>query len=85
VPSWNMQPPAPRPPPPPRRVSGIIKAQMHSVPINPQPTIGDVGGGKVYGLNPITPPVAEHGATATSSTVAKEKSKGKRMVHTIEK
>jgi hypothetical protein len=64
-------------------VSGRLKAQWHSVPTNPQPhvwidltgrtTVEDVGEGKVYGLNPTTTPVA------------KEKSKGKRVVHTAEK
>jgi hypothetical protein len=39
----------------------------------------------VYGFNPTTSTVAEHGAAVKSSIVAKEKGKGKRMVHSIEK
>jgi len=39
----------------------------------------------VYGFNPTTSTVAEHGAAVKSSIVAKEKRKGKRMVHSIEK
>jgi hypothetical protein len=66
---------------------------MRNVPINPQPEVWidlagrttDGCGGKVYGFNPTTPAIAEHGAVVKSSTVAKEKGKGKRMVHSIEK
>jgi len=64
---------------------------FRTVPINPQPAIfidltarsmvaGDTGG-KVVGLTPRTPQVADSGVVATSSTTAK----GKRMVHFIEK
>jgi hypothetical protein len=38
-------------------------------------------GGRVFGLTPRTPQVAEHGVATTSSTPAKEK----RIAHTIEK
>jgi hypothetical protein len=92
LPSWNRQPAAPRPPPPPpRRESSRIKNMFQTVPINPQPPVfidliarsivaGDTGG-KVVGLTPRTPQVADSGVVATSSTTAK----GKRMVHSIEK
>jgi hypothetical protein len=64
---------------------------FRTVPINPQPAIfidltarsiavGDTRG-KVVGLTPRTPQVADNGVVATSSTAAK----GKRMVHSIEK
>jgi hypothetical protein len=64
---------------------------FRTIPINPQPLVfidltarsiaaGDTGG-KVVGLTPRTPQVANSGVVATSSTVAKEK----RMVHSIEK
>lgn len=94
MPSWNRQPAAPRPPPPPpppRRESSRIKNMFQIVPINPQPLVfidlttrsiaaGDKRG-KVVGLTPRTPQVADSGAVATSSTAAK----GKRMEHSIEK
>jgi hypothetical protein len=81
LPSWNRQPPTFRPPPPLRRMSGRLK-----VPIYPKPTVWidlterttDGCGGKLYGKTPTTP-------TVKSSTVAKEKGNGKRMVHSIEK
>jgi hypothetical protein len=93
LPSWNMRLLAPRPPPPPKRVLGRFRGQMRSVLINPQPKIWidltgrttDGCGGKVYGFNPTTSAVAEHGVAMKSSTVAKEKRKGKRIVHLIEK
>jgi hypothetical protein len=93
LPSWNRQPTAPKPPPPPppRRESSRIKNIFQTVPINPQPPVfidltvrtiaaGDTGG-KVVGLTPRTPQVADSGVVATSSIAAK----GKRMVHSIEK
>jgi hypothetical protein len=79
------------PPPPPRRESSRIKNMFRTVPINPQPPVfidltarsiaaGDTRG-KVVGLTPRTPQVADSDVVATSSTAAK----GKRMVHSIEK
>jgi hypothetical protein len=62
---------------------------VQSVPIQKGPPVlidltartSTDGGGRVFGLTPRTPQVAEHGAVTTSSTPAK----GKRIAHTIEK
>jgi hypothetical protein len=81
VPSWNRQPPAPKPYIPVRRVSNRIRAMVRSVPIEKAPPVwidltvrtSTDGGGRVFGLTPRTPQVADHGAATTSSTPAKGK------------
>jgi len=81
LPSWNMQPPALGPSPPPRRMSGRLKVSIYPKPpvwIDLIERTTDGCGRKVYGKNSATPAVK-------SSTVAKEKGNGKRMVHSIEK
>jgi hypothetical protein len=89
VPSWNRQPPVPKPCIPVRRVSNRIRAMGRSIPIEKAPpflidltarTCTD-GGGRVFVLTPRTPQVAKHGAATISSTPVK----GKRIIHTIEK
>jgi hypothetical protein len=62
---------------------------VQSVPIEKAPPVwidltartSTDGGGRVFGLTPRTPQVAEHGEATTSSTPVN----GKKIAHTIEK